>query len=138
MRRPRVDVQHIRELRYQDGLSCPVVAQMVGCSESTVRYYAPGQPGKVPNDLLRAAFETSPMTAAELARAMGWWAPNGPYPEVGDSSRVKRSLGLQVDVNGNGKRSVRTMIDAEMAGLMAEALGLGAWEIMPDEELMAA
>lgn len=142
-----LDIKRIRELRYGDGLSCREVAEVVGCSESTVNSHAPGQPGKVPNDRLRAAFDRSGITAAEVARRMGWthtstWkranGMKGQTFDVGDSARVKRTLGIMSDISGRGIRSTRTMIDAETAGMMAEVLGLASWEVMPDDELVAA
>lgn len=122
------DVARIRELRYMDGLSGPAVAKIVGCSTSTVRKYAPGQPGKVPNDKLRAAFVASGLSASEVARRVGWWAGSA------DGARVKRALGLLPTTNGRGRRQIRRLIDAEMAGMLAEAIGVEPWEVMPDDD----
>jgi transcriptional regulator with XRE-family HTH domain len=127
-----LDVKRIRKLRYRDGLTSPQVAKIIGCDESTVRYYAPGRIGKVPIDKLRAAFEASGLTAAEVARRMGWFDGR-----CADSARVKRALGIYPSIS-NGRRSPRRMIDAETAGLLAEAIGVMAWEVMPDDEQEAA
>lgn len=140
-----LDLKRMRSLRYEDGLSAAATAAIIGCGVSAVYRYAPGRPGKVPNDKLREAFERSGITAAEVARRMGWvhastWqrADGTKCPDVSDSSRVKRALGIMSDINGRGVRSIRNLIDAETAGLMAEALGLMAWEVLPDDEQMAA
>lgn len=136
-------IASIRELRYTDGLTIMQTAQLVGCGHISVKRYAPGRPGKVPNDKLRATFEQSGVSAHEIALRLGWTCAPGRSPTKrvtpgGDGSRVKRTLGLLPDVNGGGRRSTRTMIDAETAGLIAEALGLAAWEVMPDEDAQAA
>lgn len=122
------DIRRIRELRYGDGLTALRVADIVGCSRQTVWRYAPGMPGKIPNNKLRAAFKASSVTATGVARAMGWDSGKG-----ADSSRVNRTLGLTPDINGKGNASTRTYIDAETASLMAEAIGVMPWEIMPWE-----
>jgi hypothetical protein len=109
----RSEIARIRELRYGDGLTCAVVASIIGCHWTTVQKYAPGRPGKVPNDKLRAAFLASGVSASEVARRMGWVAarPAGWMPGA-DGSRVKRSLGLMPDLNGDGARSTRSLFDA--------------------------
>lgn len=122
-------VRRIRVLRYEDGLSAREVALLVGCHETTVWRIAPGRPGKVSNAAVRAIFEQSGLTAAEVARRMDWVDPRS--PGSGDSARVKRALGLLEDVNG-GRRARRTRIDAETAGQLAEAMGHEAWEGCPE------
>jgi transcriptional regulator with XRE-family HTH domain len=114
----------IRRLRYEFGYSGAHVAELVGRSVGTVLQYAPGRPGKIDNDKLREAFLESGVSAPDLARRLGWgydkddsyWAP--------DSSRVKRWLGINPDINGEGIRTVREQIDAAIAVEMCEALGI--------------
>lgn len=126
-------VARIRELR-ADGHTAPQVAAIVGCSRAAVWHHAPGRVGKVPVAPLREAFLRSPHTAADVARALGWWAGGW-----ADSSRVKRTLGLLPDISGTtGNVSYRTLADAETVGRIAEALGLMAWEVLPDDEEQAA
>lgn len=134
MRLTTHDVRRIRELRYGDGLTLRAVAQIVGCSSEAVRCYAPGRPGKVPNDKLRAAFLASGLTAGEVGRRMGWLCR-----ACGDAARVKRSLGLLPSGNKRRNRAYTARnIDAETAALMAEAIGVMPWEIMPDDEQRVA
>lgn len=134
MRLTTRDVARIRELRYGDGLSSLVVAGMVGCSDRTIRKYAPGSPGRVPNDKLRAAFEASGLAAADVARRLGWDSGHGP-----DTSRVRRKLGLRTESSGKkGTRYRSRNIDAETVALMAEAIGVAPWEVMPDDDEIAA
>ena len=98
---------------------------------------------KIPNDKIRAIFEASPMSAADVARGMGWECSNNigrsrmrgtPGTKIADSSRVKRTLGLVPDVSGRGHRTIRELIDPNTAGRLAEAMGHGQWEAMPDDE----
>lgn len=117
-------VGQIRELRYGDGLSCPATAVVVGVHKKTVEKYAPGRPGKIDNMKLREAFVRSEWSAYEIARRMGWC-----YGVRGDGSRVKRTLGLQADIAGNGRISWRAKVDAETAARMAEAIGVMPWEV---------
>lgn len=132
-----LDIKRIRQLRYQDGLSAHATAKHIGCSMHTVWRYAPGRPGKIPNDKLRAAFLESNVTAAELCRQVGWtYQCDG--RDKANSAALKRTLGILSSRNPSGGRCYRHMIDAEMASVLAEALGLMAWEIMPDEERIAA
>lgn len=139
MRLTTLDIKRIRRLRYRDGLTARETAAIIGCNVSTVLRYAPGRIGKVPNDKLRAAFERSPMTASDVARSMGWTCRVGGGSTCADSGRVKRALGIYPNVSGShGGRSYGRMIDAETAGLIAEALGLMAWEVMPDDDEQAA
>lgn len=125
-------VAQIRELR-TDGLTCREVAGIVGCDRVTVQKYAPGRPGKVPVAPLREAFLASGHTAADVARELGWWTHG-----IGDGSRVRRTLGLVPTTNGAGRRSYRTFVDAETVERIADALGLMAWEVMPQDEEDAA
>lgn len=128
-------VLQIRRLR-ADGLSAPQVARIVGCSDGTVRKIVPGYIGKVPVAPLREAFLASGKTAVAVAKAAGWFCSNG-VSEYPDSSRVKRTLGLLPDVNGKGIQSRRTLVDAELAAILAEAVGVMPWEVMPDEQQAA-
>jgi hypothetical protein len=123
-------IHEILTLRHQDGLSARRVAVMLGISQWTVLRYAPGRPGKVPVAPLREAFLASPLTAAHVARQLGWWDHKG----SGDATRVKHTLGLLDDVNGHGIRSRRTMVDAETVMQMAEAIGVSPWAVLPEEE----
>lgn len=132
MRLTPLDIKRIRKLRYRDGLTIPATAEIVGCSEATVWHLAPGRPGKVPLDKLRGAFDASGLTATEVARRMGWLDGRSP-----DGARVKRALGIYPSIS-RGRRSPRRLIDAETAGLLAEAIGVMAWEVMPDDEQEAA
>lgn len=134
MRLTTLDIKRIKRLRYRDGLTIEQTAQAIGCGITTIKQYAPGHIGKVPNDKLRAAFEKSGQTAADVARRMGWMCRLGNGGTCADVTRVKRTLGLLPEVNGKGHRSTRRLIDAETAGLMAEAIGLMAWEVMPDDD----
>jgi hypothetical protein len=105
-----------------------------------VRRIAPGRPGKISNEPIRRIFEEESqrgLTAADVARSMGWWVSyknpkarqsKGPYADV---ARVRRALGIQAD-NAGIRQSKRRMIDAEMAGLLAEAMGYAAWEALPE------
>ena len=134
-------VQQIRDLRYIDGLTCPEVALSLGVNVHTVRHLAPGRPGKVPNDLTRAIFQSSGLTACSVARKMGWMCRDGRGHMKGDGSRLRRTLGLIVESGGshpNRTRSFRRLIDAEVAGLIAEACGHHSWEAIPDESAVAA
>lgn len=91
---------------------------------------------KIPNKVLvtpvREIFLASGLTAAEVARRLHWHTSGG-----ADSSRVKRALGINQD-SFRGKRSQRTRLDVETAGLIAEACGHGRWEVEPDEQAAAA
>jgi hypothetical protein len=125
------EVALIRKLR-ADGYFCREVADVVGCSIHTVNHYAPGHIGKVPVAPLREAFLASPMTAADVARELGWWAGR-----AADCSRVRRTLGLAPDISGsNGRKRIswRRLVDAETVQLIAEAIGVSPWSVLPDDE----
>lgn len=126
-----MEVARIRKLRYEDCLATPEIARLVGCSESTVRHRAPGRPGKIPVAPTREIFLASGVSAAEVARRLSWL-----HRGAGDGNRVKRSLGINQD-SSKGKRFRRTLIDAETAGLIAEACGHQRWEIEPDQAAAA-
>lgn len=125
-------VAQIRELRYMDGLSCPVVAQLLGMNRSTVNRLAPGKPGKVLNDRVRALFEASPMSSVDVARALGWERRGGFGVMAADGALVMRTLGLKSEVS-RGYSTRRRWIDAETAGDLAEAMGHARWEALPDD-----
>lgn len=130
-------VRQIRKMR-ADGLTSTYVASVIGCSASAVRRIAPGRIGKVPVAPLREAFLASDKSASEVASAMGWRCTNR-RREYADGSRVKRTLGLLPDVHGaTGQRSFRIQADAETVALLAEAIGVMPWEVMPCDEEMAA
>lgn len=124
---PAETVALTRRLRYVDGLTQEQAAARAGVSIDTVRYYAPGRVGKIDNAALRERFERSPLTAADVARAVGWTYERRGRPRA-DTSRVKRALGLQDDVS-HGCRGRRVLIDAETAALIAEAIGVEPWEV---------
>jgi AraC-like DNA-binding protein len=130
------EVALIRELR-ADGYTLAQVASVVGCSDHRVQHYAPGKIGKVPVGPLREAFLASPMTAADVARELGWWCHNN-KGEVPDSSRVKRTLGLieqtSIDRFGRRHRSRRTLVDAETVQRIADIIGIAWWTVMPDDD----
>jgi transcriptional regulator with XRE-family HTH domain len=132
------EIACMRVLRYEDGLTAAEVAGLVGRSEKTVFEYAPGRIGKVPNDKLRAAFEASGLSSTEVARRAGWWYARGDRRgrRTADGARVRRALGLQADLSGSsGCQSMRRLVDAEIASVLAEAIGVMPWEVMPDEDV---
>jgi hypothetical protein len=126
------EIAWIRELRYMDGFTAQQVAEIVGRCIWTVRKYAPGWPGKVPVAPLREAFLASPMTAPDVAREVGWWLANG----TPDSSRVKRTLGINLETS-RGRRYRRSLVDAETVQLIAEAIGVAPWSVLPDDDMVA-
>jgi hypothetical protein len=120
--------EQIQELR-ADGHTIKATAELTGRCAVTIQRLAPGRPGKVSNDRLREAFVAQSMSAAAVAQAIGWGNK--------ESSRVRRTLGLSADVNGNGIRSVRRMIDWETGSLIADAIGVEPWSVL-DDDLEAA
>ncbi len=119
-------IQSIRELRYEDGLTCLAVARLTSFHVTTIQRHAPGRPGKINNAKLREAFLASGLTAGQVARRMGWEHSKSRGP---DTPRIKRTLGLLDEVNGRKFRSTRTLIDAETATLLADAIGIAPGEI---------
>lgn len=72
---------------------------------------------EVPTEALRRALEMSGITAAELARRLGWMRP--------DSMRVNRQLGVIPGSNGHGYGSRRReTVTLERAYEILEALGV--------------
>jgi hypothetical protein len=134
-------VKRIRELRYMDGLTAPATAALVGCSRCAVYRHAPGLPGRVPNGPAREVFLASGKSAASVAAEVGWMSKqacrNGTFKIAGDGSRLRRSLGITPDIN-KGTLTKRRLLDAEIAGLIAEACGQPAWSVMPDEDKQMA
>lgn len=130
------DIDRIRGLRYGDGLTSAQTAAIIGRCVSTVERHAPGRPGKIDNSLLRMAFIASGRSAVGVARSLDWTYSRGPgrVDRGYDGARVKRTLGIMPSIAGHGGRQLRKLIDAETAGLIAEAIGVAPWEIMPDEE----
>lgn len=119
------DTARIRELRYMDGMTCDDAALLMGCSPATIRMIAPGRPGKIDNTLLREAFLASGRTAYEVALRLGWYAGSKP-----DGTTVKRTLGLVETIGGHRRyRQYRCLIDAETAGLIADAIGVAPWSV---------
>jgi len=120
-------IKLIRELR-GEGYTLNYVACRMGISAATVRRYAPGRPGKVPVAPLREAFLASGVPAYEVARRIDWTSKGAP-----DSSRVQRTLGIKPD-STHKTGSVRTWVDAETVRLIAEAIGVSPWAVLPEEE----
>lgn len=125
------DVAAIRELRYIDGLTLWQVSARTGLSPQVIQYHAPGRPGKIDNASIRDAFVASTVTPTTIARALGWTFVDRSGCSKPDVTRLKRTLGIVDTVGGHhGQyRQRRRMIDAETAGLIAEALGLQRWEV---------
>lgn len=125
--------RQMHELR-KEGLTHAAIGEILGRCEDTVRKHLDGgYIAKVPNAPLREAFLSSPFTASDVARELGW--QNG---RSFDSSRVRRTLGITVDTSidryGNLRRSYRTMVDIELVEQIAYAIGVMPWEVMPEEE----
>lgn len=122
----------IRELRYMDGLSAPQVRRITGRCTATIHSIAPGKPGKVPNERLREAFLASPLSVGEVALSIGWVTQRHGRMS-GDTSRLRRTLGLLPESkrgrNGLPCRYMRSNVDAEIVGLIAEAIGVAPWEV---------
>lgn len=127
--------ERMRELRYVDGLSAREVAKILGRSERTVLNHAPGKPGKIPVAPVREAFLRSGISAADLARKLGWTYPvrrMGPAYMAADTGRVRRALGINegtTTMNGRRYRCTAQTIDAEIAERIADALGIARWEV---------
>jgi hypothetical protein len=119
-------IARIREMR-ADGHTQEATAAAVGCHPFTVRKYAPGYPGKVPNDRLREAFLASGRSPADVARVIGWRGTNG----TPNGGRVRQTLGLNAD-GSRGRRRYRRLIDWETGSLIAEAIGVMPWEVLED------
>lgn len=70
------------------------------------------------------------ITPAQLAKHLGWthhkWSGNW-----GDTSRVKRTLGLKPHASGrpSQRNYYRTMVRVETAAKLCDALGLDPWEV---------
>ena len=123
-------IERVRELRYQDGLSRPQIAELAGVSVWACRKYAPGAfVGKVENAPVRKVFLASGLSASGVATALGWFSPKRP-----DSSRVLRTLGLRPEKHSAGRKAFRQMIDAEVAMNIAEACGVAGWSVLPEDE----
>lgn len=130
-------VASIRSLRYEDGLTHDQIRELTGVCRESIRKYAPGRfVGKVSNSLARELFVASGRSACSVALDMGWVSPGRGGRIRGDGSRLLRTLGLQPERHRTG-RGLRRMIDAEVAGMVAEACGCEAWEAIPDEEVAA-
>lgn len=126
------EIAQIRSLRHEDGMTGRELADQFGVSISTIHRLAPGQPGKVPVAPLREAFLASSVDAAEAARELGWWDHRG----APDSSRVKRTLGINHETS-HGRRYRRSLVDAETVQLIAEAIGVAPWSVLPDDDMVA-
>lgn len=128
------EAQQILDLR-ADGHTHQTIASVIGRHEATVRKVAgPGRPGKVPVEPLRKAFLKSDRTAYDVAKRMGWvYRDRRRDSEFPDAGRVLITLGLAPGQNSKGVKSWRTLADAETVGLLAEAVGVASWEVMPEE-----
>lgn len=102
-------VAMMRELR-AEGLPVGVVAERVGCAYGTVCGYASKL---VENDGLRAAFESSGLSACELARELGWYSGIGKRGRKPDASRVRRTLGIT-----GGRRRVNEALALQVASAL--------------------
>lgn len=122
------EIALIRELRAA-GHTQSDIARITGFSHNSVCRLVPGWVGKVPVAPLRQAFLDSPVTAADIARDLGWWDSRGDA----DSARVKRTLGLVPD-RKNGHQSRRRLVDAETVQLIAEAIGISPFAVLPDDD----
>lgn len=123
-----LQVARIKRMR-ADGHKLEEIAEAVGCHPQTAGKHAPGPVGKVRNDRLREAFLESGRSAPDVARALGWEGSRG----AADGSRVKRTLGLLPDISRTGARNRRRLIDWETGSLIAEAIGVGPWEVLDDD-----
>ena len=85
---------------------------------------------KVANKPLREAFLASNLTAADVARRMGWFSRG-----YGDTSRVRRKLGLRPETSSGRNEKYgprhRHHIDVEHAEALGEILGVAPWELEP-------
>ncbi len=85
---------------------------------------------KVANKPLREAFLASNLTAADVARRMGWDCGHG-----ADTSRVRRKLGIlpETATGRNERYGPRHShhIDVEHAEALGEILGVAPWELEP-------
>lgn len=119
--------EKIRELRYEDGLTCEEVACQVGMSRESIGLIAPGRPGKIDNARIREAFIRSGKSASAVARDLGWRSGDGRGP---DASRVRKTLGITLTVGGaRRKAQARRLVDAETVGRIAESIGVEPWEV---------
>lgn len=82
----------------------------------------------VDNAPLRDAFVASRLSAGAIARELGWFYSRGGGLHA-DTARVKRTLGLLDDVSRAGHRTTRRRVDIETVGRIADAMGLGRWEV---------
>lgn len=88
---------------------------------------APARENLLPNAPIREAFEESGLSAGDVARRIDWVVqrPRPRFePGVGDSARLKRSLGLMDSIDKHGVRRRQTTINEETAAAIVEALGL--------------
>lgn len=84
---------------------------------------------------LREAFEVSGRSAADVARAMGWFCTNkfggrGKPQTVADGPRVRRALGLRPEQTKAGyPPALRQRCSYEMAVRLAHAIGVDPHEV---------
>lgn len=84
---------------------------------------------RINNDLLRERFLDSGMTAYEVAKKIGWVNKrHGRRPNF-DSSRVKRTLGINIQNSGNGYVCHRRRISLDETLKIAEAIGVDPHEV---------
>jgi hypothetical protein len=123
------EIEHMGKMRVA-GHTNQQIAAALGCCEETVRRHLGPRAVFVPVAPLREAFLNSSRTAADVARHLEWWV-NGKRLEA-DVGRVRRTLGLNVDCNGDGRRSYRKRTDIETALRLAEAIGVEPWEVIDE------
>lgn len=92
----------------------------------------------VDNTALREAFESSGLTAGDVARRMGWTRRQGKTRKDGrragpwmcaDISRVKRALGLNPEGGSRNGGKMRREIDYDTALRLAEAIGVDPTDV---------
>jgi hypothetical protein len=106
------------------------IAAALGRAESTVGKHIGPRAVFVSTAPLREAFLNSNRTVADIARHLEWWVSR---ERLGaDVGRVRRTLGLNQDCNGAGRRSWRKRTDIETAFRLAEAIGVEPWEVIDE------
>lgn len=84
---------------------------------------------RIDNDLLRERFFDSGMTAYEVARTIGWENNRRNGRTSFDSSRVKRTLGINVQNSGKGYVCYRRRISLSETLKIAEAIAVDPHEV---------
>jgi hypothetical protein len=80
--------------------------------------------------MLREAFEASGLTAGQVARRMDWTYTDKRGYVFGDSSRVRRALGL-LPARGGSDTEARLFktLTIDVAEAIAEAIGVERYEV---------